>query len=130
MTDTNWGALIVFAQKLSQKIAADIATNTPPPSPDGAVDMPTLVSELESALPKWRAEWVAHQGVATGVVDLLTGLASKGVPYADMIRDTILEVPTVEAEIEKWLPTAGWFLSATQPAATGISGDDHHVGRG
>ena len=127
MTNTNWGALFVFAQK----VADEVRLNAAPPAPDASSDPVDMLTHLQAVIPAWQAAWVAHQGVATGLADLLERLADSGVPYAATIRNALLSTPGALAEAEKWLPTIIWALTAFKPAAPGIQGDNHfHVGRG
>ena len=89
LTNVNWGAIIVVAQK----VADDIRLNRAPPAPGASQSPGALIAELEAILPTWQAAWRAHQGVATGAADLLQHLADSGVPYAATIRQAILSTP-------------------------------------
>ena len=126
MGNINWGALSLAVVKAE----ADIKANRAPPAPGASPDAATLVSELATILPQWQAAWKTHAGYVTGLADILAALDADGVPYAGIIRQALLSAPGAMDEAEKFLPTVEWALTMFQPAATGISGDDHHIGRG
>ena len=126
MGNINWGALFLAVVKAE----ADIKANRAPPAPGASPDAATLVSELATILPQWQAAWKTHAGYVTGLADILAALDADGVPYAGIVRQALLSAPGAMDEAEKFLPTVEWALTMFQPAATGISGDDHHIGRG
>ena len=122
----DWGAIL----RTVQKMAEDLKFNTPPPPPAASADLADVLDHVNAQLPAIITALRAHQGVLTAADDLLALLNKAGIPYAGDLDAAVLAVPGAASNSQKWLPTILWALTAFQPAAAGIQGDDHHVGRG
>ena len=125
MSSINWGALLVFAQK----VADDIKQSRPPPAPDQSDSAESVVEDVIAAVPKWQAAWTKYAGAETAIADILAALAADGVPYAATVRNALLSTPEALAEIKKWGPYIFWFIG---PASSSADAQNftHHIGRG
>ena len=115
----DWGAVI-------RQFIADINVNRAPPSATfDPSSIANTLSRINAALPAVIQTLRAHQGVITGVADLLAAMSRAGVPHASDIEAAVLETPGLLAEVEEWLP---WVLpvlsggASSAPAPIGIPG--------
>ncbi len=121
MTALDWGAIA--------QAAADIRANKAPPTLAG-IDAPNLAAtfdHLQAVLPEWIAALKAHQGVLTGLGDVLAAMSKAGVPHAAEIETAVVALPGALETADRWLPWILPFLGggADGPfgaAATGIPG--------
>lgn len=114
-----WAALLTGLKAL----AADVSANRAPPA--ATFDPGALAAGLErlnASLPAIAATLREHQGVITGVADLLAALSRAGVPHAADIEAAVLAAPDLLQEAEKWLPWILPFVSGGGPFAAAPRG--------
>ena len=122
-----WGALVATFRQM----AVHLKSNSPPPPPAESADLADALDHIATNLPAVITALRAHQGVLTATDDLLRLLAGAGVSWASTADAAVLAAPGALTDAQKWLPTILWALTAFQPAAPGVQGDNHiHVGRG
>ena len=121
----DWGA--VFA-----KITADVENNVAPPvghlDPASFAD---VLARVHASLPAWIGALRAHQGVVTGLADLLAAMNKAGVPHAADVEALVLAIPGLAAKAESW----AWVLPLLAgggpfaPAPTYTPGPGQYRGR-
>lgn len=118
MTPEQWADL----WRAIQKAVDDVRNNRAPPAAINTVSLADTLERVRASLPAVITTLRAHQGVETGVVDLLEYLAKQGVPHAHDIEAAVLAMPGVLEAAEQYLPAVLLAWQAIQPAATGIPG--------
>ena len=107
--------ILAFEQALR-----DAAANKAPAS-GGNLDGPgvaAILASLQAALPPLIAALQAHQGVITGLSDILAALAAQEVPYAQEIEDALLEAPAAAETAESWIPWIITLMATFAPVPT------------
>jgi hypothetical protein len=124
--------LVAALSALPQAIA-DAKANVAPPAPLSAGSIADMLDEANAELPALVAALRAHQGELTGAAVVLHSLAVAGAPYAEAIRQIVLEAPIIMAAAEIWLPRALLALrmfSPSPPPQPGGMGAGPRIGRG
>jgi hypothetical protein len=100
MATIDWGALV-------QRIEDDIRENRAPPSASlNPAAFADALARIHASLPAWIGALRDHQGVVTGLADLLAAMSRAGVPHAADAEALVLAVPGLAATVEKW----AWVL--------------------
>jgi hypothetical protein len=123
----DWPAL----QAAWELAKADIAANTPlsAAAPLTGAETAQALTEAQDDLADLVALLAARQGYLTAAVRMLTALAEDGAPYASAAAALINALPGLAITANHWAPMVIGFLKTTQPAATGIQGDNHPPGQ-
>ncbi len=81
------------------------------------------LAALELSVTEWSARIAAHPRIFA-FIGSVVGY------FFPADRALIAKIPGILAWAKAELPTAIWVDKEIQPAATGIEGDDHSIGRG